>query len=132
MRRRPPPTPVHDALRTAEPRPERQDAAPERRLPPPQTQHLSRPRGRLRDAREAGREQRLVSRVHGQQPEAGPGDDGARGAGRRAGAHHAGRVLHEDRDPGARGGAELFHEDGEAEADRCFWDDSQDLGTEKP
>ncbi|TKC46783.1 hypothetical protein EI555_008779 [Monodon monoceros] len=65
-------------------------------------------------------------------PLACPGDHGARGAGRRAGAHHAGRVLREAWDPGARGDAELFHEDGEAEAGRCFWDDSQDLGTEKP
>eukprot|EP00069_Balaena_mysticetus_P008170 bmy_19623T0 len=89
-------------------------------------------RGRLRDARQAGREQRLGPREHGQHPEAGPGDHGARGAGRRAGAHHARRVLREDQDPGAHGDGELFHEDGEAEADRCFWDDSQDSGTEEP
>ncbi|XP_044607678.1 ubiquitin-conjugating enzyme E2 R1 isoform X1 [Equus asinus] len=82
-----------------------QDHPPERHLPPQRAQHLlAGERGRLGDVPQVEGEQGQGPRVHGHHPEAGPGDQGGRGAGRREGAHHAGRVLRADQGTRARRG----------------------------
>uniref|UniRef100_A0A5F9DC74 Cell division cycle 34, ubiqiutin conjugating enzyme n=1 Tax=Oryctolagus cuniculus TaxID=9986 RepID=A0A5F9DC74_RABIT len=67
------------------------------------TQNVSQ-RGRVRDVQEVEGEQGEGPGVHRHHPEAGAGDQGGRGAGRREGAHHAGRVLRAEQGVAARRG----------------------------
>lgn len=88
--------------------------------------------GRLRDVQEVGRAKARTGSTHC--PQAGPGDQGGRGARRRAGALHPGRAPCEDHGHGpARARTSVHYEDGEAEvkAHSCSGDDEDEFGSEE-